>query len=264
MGEGPRARSRRPGRAFTLVELLVVVALLAILAGLLLPGLAGAKHATRRTVCLSNLRQVGVAIHVYASDFNDAIPFGPKALPFTSPGDFYPSTGAPTALISARNGVPVGLGLLLAGYLGSEPSILFCPGTDQKVDARAELEKVGSSQAVGSYFYRHAGVTSLFDPPDLVLSSPRLGSLGSNREGLPISGLAIDSHFLVPPGLEAFNVKTRSHHQQKVANVLHKDGRAETRSNRDARFTVNVRNYGEIRQAFERILEVIERADAPR
>ena len=249
------------GPGFTLVELLVVVAIIAILAALLGPALARAKGAGRKAACLSNLRQTGVAIHGYAFDNEGQIPYGPTAPPYTSPASFYPSTGTPTSLLSLRNGEPVGLGLLLKSYLADSKRVLFCPASDQPLDADGELAKVGSHQAQGSYYYRHAGVTQLFYTPPSVPEHLQLEALGTNLFGAPIRALAIDTLFLAPPGLESFNVVTRTHHQQRMANILDADGHASTGMNPDGRFTVDLRE-GDIHQAFSRILEVLEAADA--
>ncbi len=257
-----------PGRtcAFTLIELLVVISIVAVLVAMVLPALVSAREAGRRAGCLSNLRQIGIALINYANDYDGKIPYGPKAGAFTSPANFYPSTGAPTSLISLQDGAPVGLGLLLRQHLAEAHKVLFCPGSDQPIDATAELAKVGTSQAQCSYYYRHGGNTQLFDNPT-TNSAPdhiQLDRLGNNRDGLPIRALAIDTMFLCPPDLASFNVKPRTHHLQRFADILLADGHASSRPNKDGRFLVDLRDYNQVRDAFNQILRVLERADAER
>jgi prepilin-type N-terminal cleavage/methylation domain-containing protein/prepilin-type processing-associated H-X9-DG protein len=80
---GPRASRREDlaprARAFTLIELLIVIAIIAILAAMLFPALARAKEAARRIACVNNLRQLGISLKMYADDNEEAFP--PRAVP---------------------------------------------------------------------------------------------------------------------------------------------------------------------------------------
>jgi len=78
--------------AFTLIELLVVVAIIAVLISILLPALQNAREAARQTACASNLRQVGINLQMYMSDFEGWMPGSLNG------GASYPGPGWWTAL----------------------------------------------------------------------------------------------------------------------------------------------------------------------
>jgi prepilin-type N-terminal cleavage/methylation domain-containing protein/prepilin-type processing-associated H-X9-DG protein len=258
------ANVRSGGRvAFPLIELLVVVAIIGVLASLVIPALGSARHAGRKAACISNLRQTGISVQLYAMDHEGMIPYGPKAPPFTSPSELYPSTGAPTSLLSLRSGEPAGLGLLLGSYLANTPRVLFCPGADQALNTDDELARVGKTQAQGSYYYRHAGVIELFFTPKTLPSNLLLENLGNNRKGGRIQALVMDTQFQCQEDLATFGVRPRTHHREKLSNVLYADGSCVALNNPDGRMTVDVRSYSALHDTFNLILKIFEYADSP-
>lgn len=251
-----RTEKQHAARGFSLLELLVVIAILALLIAILLPALGQARHQARRTACAANLRQVGVAIHMYAEDFANTIPFGPKGRPVTAT-NFYTVTGDVTSLLSLEDGAPVGLGLLLDGYLAHQPTVLFCPGADQPSEAKEQLARVGQAQTQSDFYYRHASVALLSGKPNI--SHIRLSDLGRNSKDQPISALVTDVQFLAHPSLAAFRVKTRTSHQRQTSNVLFAAGHVRTISNRDDKLTVDI--GASPYDALTRILDMFELAD---
>jgi prepilin-type N-terminal cleavage/methylation domain-containing protein/prepilin-type processing-associated H-X9-DG protein len=79
--------NRRHQRGFTLIELLVVIAIIAILAAILFPVFAQAREKARQAACLSNMKQVGLALQMYAQDYDETLPASAYEAPhFNEPG----------------------------------------------------------------------------------------------------------------------------------------------------------------------------------
>ena len=78
------ARFQPPKRAFTLIEILTVLAIISLLAAFLFPAFAQVREKSRQTVCLSNMREIGIALTLYQHDFDGRLPVATETGPTQS------------------------------------------------------------------------------------------------------------------------------------------------------------------------------------
>lgn len=100
-------------RGFTLIELLVVIAVIAVLLAILLPSLSAARMHAKRVVSTSNMRQIGLAIELYAEDYHG----------------FFPETSHGLTGASARQRSWI---YTLSGYVGDVNEIRICPADPKR------------------------------------------------------------------------------------------------------------------------------------
>lgn len=142
---------QRLRHAFTLVELLVVIAIIGVLVGLLLPAIQAARASARRTQCINNMRQVGLAIHQYAD---------------VHKGQF-PLLAYHNAVKNSQTEEQKSWIASLAPYTESVDEIRLCPEDRARMEKEDYAENVVTSYAINGYLREADSVNLAGLPPVL-------------------------------------------------------------------------------------------------
>ncbi len=200
----------RRRHAFTLVELLVVIGIIALLVGILLPSLAKAREAAQRAACLSNLRQVHLSVFYYGQQNKDQVPLGYRGdvneKQFNSM--IYSGTISPPRLVL--------FGYLYAAEMMKTPQVFFCPS---EKDPRASLGTAANPWPPGSIATQNVFCGYGARPEKAIPDDPAAWSSDTLPRMLKFKNKAIFSDIVSTPD------KLKTRHKTGV-NVLYGDGSA--------------------------------------
>ena len=171
-------------RAFTLIDVLVTIAVIGLLLGMLLPALSVVRETTRKVVCSSNLRQVGLGLAMYADMYRDQLPSARSGVNFIqqrgSPVP-QPMLATPSELMTLRHANVLdgwdGLGRLFPSAFAGAPGVYYCPSHvgEHPYSRYAEAWNERSGSIVGNFQYRaeaaqSRGYLRAFGPGDALVT----------------------------------------------------------------------------------------------
>lgn len=199
---------RKSPHGFTLIELLTVIAIIAILASMLMPTFARAREKARQTACLSNQKQIGLALIMYSSDYD-------------------------TVQIISDNGV-AGSGTAAAPYwyellrtYTKNDQILVCPSDTEIVTGGVSSYRF----APGAFGQEESAYD---DPSSYVMMGECVGDTGANTWGN--SGASAGANTPLNGSLAPGNAAARTRRHNDGSNYLYVDGHAKWQAKNKAPF----------------------------
>lgn len=173
------AAERRSRLAFTLIELLVVIGIIALLAALLVPVIGRSQERGRSAACLSNLRQVGIALQLYVDDNHNKLPVMYDALIGTN--------GTPATNSFAT------IDVVLSNYLGNA-RVLACPSDKKNVYAQTRSSYAWNTLVNGQDATRITIFAMDFDPHNIPLVFDKEAFHSGVGQGKGVNYLYADGH----------------------------------------------------------------------